>query len=115
MEIVIGKTAGVEFNDRPNSSSKEPMEIRARVLKMRSARRRKNYDSRHGANRRAEQTNADPVNAKVLVLLVPDGHLLPLDIEKGDYQLRLSIHSTKERSLPEKNSASTEKGFSRRA
>lgn len=122
MDIVIGKTEAVRSKNRANETIKESRELPVRVLHVRPARRRMNKSLSQGQNRRSKQEFPDPVNAKVILLLVPDGHKLPPDIKTGEYQMRLSIHSEKDKA--EKPDASVTaksdifesggKGFSKR-
>ncbi|MFO8085991.1 MAG: hypothetical protein R6U27_16910 [Desulfobacterales bacterium] len=113
MEIVIGKTARMQFDNRPEHVTKNDKDLPVRILHMRPARSRKK-SSRQGNDRRNINSTLDPVNAKVLVLLVPDGHNLPPDLSNGNYQLRLRIIPEKNKPADSKPATSSENGFSRR-
>jgi hypothetical protein len=118
MEIVIGKTERVESKTRSSLPLNEARELAVRVLHVRPARsrlRRKNLW--RGQNRRLRNNaleKSDPVNAKVLLLLAPDGQRLPPDLDKGKYELRLTIHPKKPKKVrkPEAE-AVRENGFTR--
>jgi hypothetical protein len=113
MNIIIGKTAKIRFDSRPNLPLKEGGELAVRVLNVRRARSRgKRFWQ--GKDRRGLEKNPDPVNAKVLVLLVPDGNRLPPDIDQGNYQVRLRIFSEKN-GVPElKSCEPPDNGFTQR-
>jgi hypothetical protein len=64
--------------------------VEARVLHVRAPRRTRKApppDSRD--TRRSGSTPADPPGAQVLVLLVPDAHRLPADLNEGNYRIFL--------------------------
>ncbi len=113
MEIIIGKTPGVKFKKKPELPLKKETDLPVRILHSRPARSRKKTDWQ-GNNRRNTQQGVDPVNARVLLLLVPDGNSLPADIIKGNYQLRLRIIPAKDQTAKSNPEISSEKGFSRR-
>lgn len=113
MDIIIGKTAGVKFNKNPELPLKKETDLPVRILHSRPARSRKR-NAWQGNNRRNTQQGGDPVNARVLLLLVPDGSSLPADLSKGNYQLRLRIIPEKDQSAQSDHEVSSEKGFSRR-
>ena len=66
-----------------------PAVVEARVLALRGVRRRPGRDSPEGRDRRRGKGPMDPVNGKVLVLLIPDGGQLPPGLDKGGYRVFL--------------------------
>jgi hypothetical protein len=113
MNIIIGKTARMQFDNRPENAIKNDKDLPVRILHMRPARSRKK-SGQQGKDRRNTESTPDPINAKVLVLLVPDGHNLPYDLSSGNYQLRLRIIPEKDKPVDSKPATSSENGFSRR-
>ena len=77
MDIKIGNIAPTgKAGDR---SSTRPDAMEARLLALRTPRRR---------NRQGHPTrHHDPVNARVLVLMVPDGTSLPDGLEDGSWRV----------------------------
>lgn len=113
MNIIIGKTAPVQLDSRPDASFKNSNDLPVRILHQRPARsRKKNFFQ--GKDRRDSDNNADPINARVLLLLVPDGNRLPPDLDSGKYQLRLRIIPEKDNNGESKSLNFSSDGFSQR-
>lgn len=110
MNIVIGRTSDVVFDNRPHLPPKDGAELVVRLLATRRARSRVKKFWR-GKDRRGMEGNPDPINAKVLILLVPEGNRLPHDIEEGNYQFRLKIVSQNNKTHATKPDDTLEKGF----
>ena len=110
MDIVIGRLSDVVFDNRPNFSPKDGTELIVRLLATRRARSRVQKFWR-GKDRRGMINKPDPINAKVLILLVPEGNRLPHDIEEGNYQFRLKIVPQNNKTQASSPDDSLEKGF----
>jgi len=113
MKIIIGKTADIRFENRPVLPPNDGKDLAVRVLNVRRARSGGKY-YRQGKDRRESEKSHDPVNAKVLVLLVPDGNGLPADIADGNYQVRVRIFSENDGKPESKSAVSRSDGFTRR-
>ena len=61
--------------------------VEGRILATRAPRRRVTGPPTDRVERRAQDKPRDPVNGRVLVLLVPDRAALPPDLEEGNYRV----------------------------
>jgi hypothetical protein len=114
MDIVVGKIAETGSSGQRGHPYASAGDVPVRVLKVRSARSRR--QGRMVSDRREDKNAADPVRGKVVVLMVPDGGRLPLDLETGKYQLRLRIVPEGREGLREKQEETvTKNGFTLRA
>ncbi|TYT75236.1 hypothetical protein [Desulfobotulus mexicanus] len=107
MEIIIGKIAESSSAGHRGHPRYQQGDVPVKVLKVRPARSRRNA-LLEGKDRRDENVETDPMRGKVLVLMVPDGSRLPVDLETGDYQLRLRIISDKTGETPKINTGNKE-------
>ncbi len=85
MDLLIGATA--KIGDSTGDPGAPANFLEARVLSVRSARRRE----RETANEQRKKPGRprDPVNGRVLVLLVPTGEKLPEGLDRGEYRVFL--------------------------
>ena len=87
MDIRVGRTLRVDkMPDRPG---KTPALVEARLLALRAPRRRNTPRPGGGVDRREGEGQRDPVNGRVLVLMIPDGSALPADLADGSYRVFL--------------------------
>lgn len=86
MQIVIGAPVSVGPPPQKGPGS-GPGIVEAKILSVRPPRRRPGKPPGGQKDRRGGQMNLDPVGGRVLVLLVPEGHNLPKDIDSGDYRI----------------------------
>jgi hypothetical protein len=63
--------------------------VEAKVLDVRPPRRQQH--GKAGSDRRRQNGNPDPVNGKVLMLLAPEGHNIPADLDSGKYRVFLKF------------------------
>ena len=110
MKIVIGKTSEVGFENRPNLTLKDGGEFPVRVLHMRQAR----SHAKKFLQGKEISKNPDPINAKILIVLVQDGNRLPSDIDRGNYQLRLKIVSENNKTTASSPPVPRKNGFNSR-
>lgn len=87
MEIIIGSIPPLAQQRQKGAQAREsePV-IPAQLLHVRPP--RKGIAGPSGMERRKKQVN-DPHRGRVLTILVPDGRLLPTDIESGSYDVIL--------------------------
>ncbi|MFW2366620.1 MAG: hypothetical protein ACN4GW_09395 [Desulforhopalus sp.] len=87
MEIIIGSIPPLAQQQQKGSKGRESgPAIPAQLLHVRPP--RKGIAGPSGMERRKKLTN-DPHRGRVLTVLVPDGRLLPADIESGSYDVIL--------------------------
>ena len=87
MDIKVGQTAAI--GARADQAAKSGGFVEGRILAIRAPRRSPQGPPRDRVERRATTKQRDPVNGKVLVLLVPDRTALPADLEQGGYRVFL--------------------------
>ncbi len=85
MEIIIG-TIPQLGQPKTKSIARENSVVEAQLLNIRPPRR--GIAGPSGAERRQRKTK-DPVNGRVLTLMVPDGNELPRDLDKANYRITL--------------------------
>lgn len=85
MDLLVGATHKIVDSSKHPDAATHPLE--ARVLSVRSARRRERQTSTE--QRKKASRSKDPVNGRVLVLLVPTGENLPEGLDRGDYRVFL--------------------------
>ena len=86
MEIIIGSSPQIN-REIPSKRSQSPgAAIEAKLLHVRKP--RKGIAGPSGMERRQKQTQ-DPLQGRVLTVLVPDAALLPKDIESNEYRVIL--------------------------
>lgn len=89
MRIVIGETPRVgATSGGQGSSGSDAVQIEARLLDVRSPRKRRGY-SPDGQERREQHESGDPVGGRVITLLIPDGQKLPRGVENGSHRIFL--------------------------
>jgi len=87
MDIRVG---GVPPVGPPGDATSTPGgAIEARVLGAREPRRRSSERPPRGIERREDPRTPDPAGGRVLILLIPEGHRLPEDIESGTWRVFL--------------------------
>ena len=91
MDVVIGRVPPAGGPSDKASTSRG--QIEARVLQVRQPRSRRHREGGpgHTPKRRRGSSETDPLGARVLMLLVPEGHLLPEDLQGGDYRVFLRL------------------------
>ena len=62
-------------------------QLEARILNVRSPRKRPRRKSSRPQDRRYRSPEHDTASGRVMVLLVPDGYQIPRDIHSGDYRI----------------------------
>ncbi len=85
MEIIIG-TMPPLGQPKSKVAAKENGVVEAQLLHIRPPRR--GIAGPSGAERRQKKTK-DPVNGRVLTLMVADGNDLPRDLDKANYRITL--------------------------
>jgi hypothetical protein len=84
MDVVIGRIPPPgSTGDR--SPEAQP-QVEARVLHIRQARKKTDVDK---GNRKSAAPSTDPPGARVLVLMIPDAHRLPEDLNTGAWRVFL--------------------------
>lgn len=87
MEIIVGSIPPLPSqNQKPNQP--KPTFLEALLLHVRPP--RKGIAGPSGMERRNKQAK-DPYNGKVLTIMVPDGSLLPPDIETAKYDVAIRL------------------------
>lgn len=89
MEIVIGRPPAIQPARTRKSGHGGGNAIEAKVLSIRLPRRRANRSGGNADDRRNSRESSDPAGARVVVLMVPDGHKLPPNLSSGDYRVFL--------------------------
>lgn len=84
MDIVVGRIPAIATPGDKRLDT--PQGIEARVLHVRQPRRSRNPAKVNERQRRASSPQADPPGARVLIVLVPEAHRLPDDLESGNYR-----------------------------
>ena len=88
MDIVIGATPpGRYYGKKEPSGSGQVVE--ARLLGVRSPRKKQGTPPVGQKERRTARRATDPSDGRVLVLLVPDGCRIPRDLGSGKYKVML--------------------------
>lgn len=88
IDIEVGEeTAKAESRERPAPADM----IEGRVLELRSARRTSVLDRKGLEDKRQNGAVPDPLTARILTLLVPEGLRLPADLDRGNYRVFLQI------------------------
>jgi hypothetical protein len=87
MEIIIGSTPSLTQNFPAKTEPPPPSGfIEAKLLHIRPP--RKGVAGPSGMERRGKKTK-DPLKGRVLTIMVPDGDLLPRDVDSGAYKVYL--------------------------
>ena len=87
MEIIIGSTMPLVPHLPAKKAEPAPSGmIEAKLLHVRPP--RKGVAGPSGMERRGKTTK-DPIKGRVLTIMVPDGDVLPRDLESGDYKVYL--------------------------
>ncbi len=88
MDIKVGSVLPVKNAEGSNRGRSHVIE--ARVLAVREPRRRPQRRLPGDAEQRRQPSReTDPVNGRVLVLMVPDSRMLPADFDKNGYRVFL--------------------------
>ena len=87
MDIRVGVTAEVGAPAEPAAAPSGTVE--AKFLGIRAPRRRTEGPPPNKGERRGATPARDPVNGRVLILMIPDGSRLPQGIESGNYRVFL--------------------------
>lgn len=87
MDIRVGSTPAVGAASSTTQTSNKAVE--AKLLAIRLPRRRAGGPPPKTEERRDGTRAADPPSGRVLVLMIPDGGVLPKGIENGDYRVFL--------------------------
>ena len=88
MDIRVGATSPIGARGEQMDGNTSPLE--AKVLAVRSPRRRSGNSGENRVERREGKPGVrDPIGARVLVLMIPDGSRLPTGIESGEYRIFL--------------------------
>ncbi len=89
MEIVIGATNRIEM-PKYKSSVPQTRYAQAKILNIRKPRNRYSNLSYQKNNRRKTSAN-DPVNGKVITLIIPNENSVPNDLETGKYSIQVKF------------------------
>ena len=87
MDIRVGVTPDV--GAPADSTADRGSTVEAKVLGVRAPRRRTEGPPPKKGERRGATPARDPVNGRVLILMIPDGSRLPKGIENGNYRIFL--------------------------
>ncbi len=87
MEIIVGSIPPVPTQSK-TIPQKNAQFIEAKLLHVRPP--RKGIAGPSGMERRNKQAK-DPLKGRVLTIMVPDGSLLPSDIDSGRYNLSIRL------------------------
>lgn len=88
MDVIIGRVPAMGQTGDHQTASPTPIE--AKLLHVRRPRRRRDSE-RIGPERAPTSPSVDPPGARVLVLLVPDAHRLPDDLNDSKYRIFLRV------------------------
>jgi len=88
MEIIIGAAAPVGMPGLKIAASGSG-NVEAKILNIRSPRRRQGQPPDGERDRRGKKNPQDPMGGRVIVLLVPDAYNLPVDLGSGNYRIFL--------------------------
>ncbi len=88
MDIIIGGTTRVGPGGGQGKSDSETALVEAKLLDIRSPRRRRGSPP-NGAERREHSQSGDPAEGRVVVLLIPEGQKVPRGVESGNYRIFL--------------------------
>ena len=86
MEIVIGAVSQTNLGGRSRPEAEAAM-VEARLLDSREPRKKRGIPP--AGERRESFTIEDPINGRVLVLLVPESHRIPRGVESGKFKIYL--------------------------
>jgi len=89
MEIVIGAAQRIN-TQKYNRSAPRTRYAQARILNVRKPRNRYNNLTYGHMNRRRKNVN-DPVNGKVITLMIPNNSAVPSDLETGNYSIQVKF------------------------
>ena len=87
MDIRVG--GPLKVGGQSERSGRTPAGVEAKLLAVRSPRRRSEGPPPPGPERRHATEARDPANARVLVLMIEDSSRLPEDLASGTYRLFL--------------------------
>jgi len=87
MEIIIGSIPPLQNQPQKVPPRPTPM-IEAQLLNVRPT--RKGIAGPSGRERRNKKS-ADPLKGKILTIMVPDGSLLPSDIDEAQYEVSIRL------------------------
>jgi hypothetical protein len=87
VDIKVGSTPAIG-DPRPRRAG-ENEAVEARLLAVRSPRRRAGGGPPQGSERRSTEEQRDPLTGRVLVLMIPDGSRLPDGLESGQWRVFL--------------------------
>ncbi|PID78451.1 MAG: hypothetical protein CSA18_00560 [Deltaproteobacteria bacterium] len=93
MEIIIGRTLDTRLRDhgRKIKYNRKTGELKARVIGIRSSRRRTVVLNRGLNDRRGKRLFQDPTNSKVITLLIENADMIPDDIGENNYNVTLKF------------------------
>jgi len=86
MEIVVGSSRQIIPTRAKNQEAAGGF-VEAKVLTVRSTRNRRGIPPAGGRDRRQGGNDYDPAAGRVLMLLVPDGEMIPRDLESNHYRV----------------------------
>jgi hypothetical protein len=87
MEIVVGSSRQTTPTRAKNQETTGAGFVEAKVLTVRSTRNRRGVPPAGDRDRRQGGNDYDPAAGRVLMLLVPDGGMIPRDIESNNYRV----------------------------
>lgn len=87
MEIVVGSTRQTTPMRAKNQETAGGGFVEAKVLTVRPTRNRRGAPPVGNRDRRQSGNDYDPATGRVLTLLVPDGAMIPMDIESSNYRV----------------------------
>ena len=89
MDIRIGEK--VDRTDDDDSANRPSEWMEARILYMRKPRTTAMQAHTIPRERRRRDVQPDPLSARVVMLLIPEGYRLPNDINSGNYRVFLRL------------------------
>jgi hypothetical protein len=87
MEIVVGSARQTTPIRAQNQEMAGSGFVEAKVLTVRPTRKRRGMPPVGDRDRRQSGDDYDPAAGRVLMLMIPDGTMIPRDIDSGNYRV----------------------------
>lgn len=93
MDIRVGRALDLRLLEQSSKVKYTPRsgELKAKVLGNRTSRKTPVVLHRGLRERRANRIFKDPLNSKVITLLIENGEFIPEDIESGNYEVSIKF------------------------